>query len=289
MRSPTRRRFLLPLAALLVAGGCSLLDEQQRRWVFQPGKATWAGGIAAQGIPDVWIDYTDGEGLPVRLHALWLPQEQADAPLMLYLHGARWDVKSSAGRMRRMHALGFSVLGIDYRGFGDSTEALPSEASTIEDARAAWNWLGRTRPGAARFLYGHSLGTAVAVGLATGLKGAQAPHGLVLEGAFTSIPDVVSTFRYGWLPVGPLITQRLDSLARIAQLKLPLVVVHGSDDNLIPPSLGRALYEHAAGPKRFILAEGGNHHDASARVGGELRDAMAALFDLTLPGSSPRP
>ena len=67
----------------------------------------------------------DAEANPVKLHGLWLAQPRADAPVLLYLHGARWDVRSSAQRMRRMHELGFAVLGIDYRGFGQSSPALP--------------------------------------------------------------------------------------------------------------------------------------------------------------------
>ena len=102
------------LAALGVLGGCAALDEQQRRWIFQPSDRTWSGGLAAaEGMQDVWIDFeSQAAGQAVRLHGLWLPQARADAPVLLYLHGARWDVRGSAHRMRRMHELGFAVLGV---------------------------------------------------------------------------------------------------------------------------------------------------------------------------------
>ena len=133
---PCRRRMdalaCLALAVLvpLALSGCATLDQKQREWVFQPSKHSWWGGAAAaEGMQDVWIEFDSREsGEPVRLHGLWLPQPRADAPLLLYLHGARWDVRSSAHRMRRMHELGFAVLGIDYRGFGQSTDTLPSES-----------------------------------------------------------------------------------------------------------------------------------------------------------------
>jgi len=273
--------FLLALAVLVPLGlsGCATLDEKQREWVFQPSKQSWWGGnTAAEGMQDVWIEFDSREsGKPVRLHGLWLPQPRADAPLLLYLHGARWDVRGSAFRMRRMHELGFAVLGIDYRGFGQSTDTLPSESMAYEDARAAWGWLAQQNPGAPRYVFGHSLGSAIAVHLGASVDDES---GVLVEGAFTSVPDVVSSFKWGWLPVGPLITQRFDAGARVDQLGSPLLVVHGSDDRLIQPQLGRALYERALQPKRFVLVEGGSHHNTNSIGQAQYRAALADLFGL---------
>ena len=269
--------FALSLAGL--TAGCSSLDEQQRKWIFQPSDRTWWGGLAAaEGMQDRWIEFTSRQtGQPVRLHGLWLPQPEAGAPVLLYLHGARWDVRGSAHRMRRMHELGFSVLGVDYRGFGQSTPGLPSESLAYEDARAAWDWLSTQQPQARRFLFGHSLGAAVAVQLAAQAPGAS---GLIVEGGFTSMPDVVGSFKWGWLPVGPLITQRFDAASRIASVRVPVLVVHGSEDTLIAPALGRALYEQAREPKRFVLVEGGSHHNTNALGQAQYRQSMSELFRL---------
>jgi uncharacterized protein len=273
------RGLLVALMSTGLLAGCTTLDEQQRKWIFQPSDRTWAGGLAAaQGMEDVWIAFESREaGQAVTLHGLWLPQDRADAPVLLYLHGARWDVRGSAHRMRRMHELGFSVLGVDYRGFGRSTAALPSEAMAYEDAAAAWDWLGRQRPGAPRYIFGHSLGGAIAVHLA-----AEAPEaaGLIVEGSFTSIREVFTHFKWGWLPVGPFITQRFEAVERIGRVKVPVLIVHGSADTLIPPSLGRALYERAAGPKRFVLVEGGSHHNTNSIGQEQYRSALAELFGL---------
>lgn len=275
--SGPRIRLAALAAAVLAAGGCASLEEQERRWIFQPSKDSWGGGWQAQGMDEVWIDLPAAGAERPRLHALWLPQPRADAPVMLYLHGARWDVRSSAGRMRRMHDMGFAVLGIDYRGFGRSSELLPSERSVREDALAAWRWLAAHVPGAPRYVYGHSLGSAIAVGLAAGVDAVDRPSGLVLEGAFTSIPDLIAGWRYGWLPVGPLVTQRFDAASQLHKLHVPLVVVHGSEDRLIPAALGRALFERAPGPKRFVLVEGGTHHNAGALGATALRQALDDL------------
>ena len=98
--------------ALGLLAGCATLDEQQRKWIFQPGDRTWWGGLAAaEGMDDVWIDFDSREtGDKVRLHGLWLPQARSDAPVLLYLHGARYDVRGSAHRMRRLHDLGFAHM-----------------------------------------------------------------------------------------------------------------------------------------------------------------------------------
>jgi len=279
----TLRRAIGLLLAVLIGvasvAGYGAFDEQQRRWVFQPGQHSFPSGIKPiAGMQDVWIKFTSRtDGSSVKLHGLWLPQVSPRAPSLLYLHGARWDVRSSSARIRRMHSLGFSVLAIDYRGFGKSSAVLPSQATATEDAGQAWEWLRARAPGAPRYIFGHSLGGAIAVQLATDSH-TDGLAGLMLEGTFTSVPDVFSTMAWGWLPVGPLITQRFDSAARIAQLRAPLLVVHGSQDTLIKPELGRALYDRAPEPKRFVLVKGGAHHNTNAVAESAYRQAVAELF-----------
>jgi pimeloyl-ACP methyl ester carboxylesterase len=276
-----KRHLLMILTALALAvAGCASLDEKQREWIFQPSDRSWSGGeAAARGMDDVWIDFeSKASGQPVRLHGLWLASEAAPAekaPALLYLHGARWNVTGSAMRIRRMQELGFSVLAIDYRGFGKSTAGLPSEQLALEDARAAWDWLATRYPDHPRYIFGHSLGGAIAIDLASRVDDEQ---GTLVEGTFTSIPDLFDTFKWGWLPVGPLITQRFESVSRVAGIGSPLLVVHGAQDQLIPPELGRRLFEAAANPKLFIEVEGGSHHNTNAVGQPQYRLALAQLF-----------
>ena len=282
--------------ALALLAGCTTLDEKQRAWIFQPSDRTWGGGVAAaQGMDDVWITFnsktaTDGEK-NVRLHGLWLEADQPlavktsalttsvkrDSPVLLYLHGARYNVTGSAPRMRRMQELGFSVLGIDYRGFGRSTSALPSEASAYEDARAAWDWLAKKYPNRPRYRFGHSLGGSIAINLATEVNDES---GTIVEGTFTSIADVISSSEWGWVPMSMLITQRFEAVSKVSQIGSPLLVVHGGDDHLILPDLGRKLFAAAAEPKRFILVEGGSHHNTNQVGQPQYREALAELMGI---------
>lgn len=297
--SSIRSALVCIAIGLAVLAGCSTLDTKQREWIFQPSDSAWGGVQKAPDMQDVWIDFhsdvTDG---PARLHALWLPaptsapalirKDAAEAhppegpPVLLYLHGARWNVIGAAPRIRRMRDLGFSVLAIDYRGFGKSSSGLPSEATATEDARSAWDWLGRHFPERQRYVFGHSLGGAVAIEMASHVPDVS---GVIVESTFTTIADVVSNFKWGWLPVGPLITQRFESVDRVRQLHAPLLVVHGSDDSLIPAALGRRLFEAARVKKEFILVQGGSHYSTNALGEDQYRVALHSLFGLKIPGS----
>lgn len=278
-----KRLIIFLLAALALLAGCATLDEKQRAWIFQPSDRSWAGGTyAAESMQDVWIDFTSRvTDKPVKLHGLWAQNDnlvqRADAPVLLYLHGARFNVTGSAFRAQRMQELGFSVLAIDYRGFGKSTQELPSETKAYEDARAAWDWLGEKYPGRPRYIFGHSLGGAIAIELAAQVKDEA---GTVVEGTFTSIPDVVSTFKWGWLPLSLLITQRFEAVKRVPEIGSPLLVVHGGDDRLIQPELGRKLFDAATGRKAFVLVEGGSHHNTNSVGQAQYRVALASLFGL---------
>jgi uncharacterized protein len=274
------------LLALTIAmfSGCAALDERQRAWIFQPSDRSWgSSGDAAQGMDDVWIEFqSKASGSAVKLHGLWLAGSHAGkpasagAPVMLYLHGARWNVAGSASRMRRMQELGFSVLAIDYRGFGKSSKDLPSEVMAVEDARAAWDWLAAKYPKQPRYIFGHSLGGAIAIELATQVDDES---GTIVEGTFTSIPDVASSMKWGWLPVGPLITQRFESVRKVDKIGSPLLVVHGTNDQLIMPELGRKLFDAAKEPKAFVLVDGGSHFDTNAVGQAQYRKALAQLFN----------
>jgi alpha-beta hydrolase superfamily lysophospholipase len=275
-------RWRWPALALLAGAffaGCAGLDTQQRKWIFNNTRyaSHWAQ-VEADPARDVWIEHRSAEtGTPVKLHGLWFAHEDPKAPLMLYLHGAGRNVHASGFRIEHMRELGFSVLAIDYRGFGRSTQELPSEATVYEDARAAWSWLAEKHPGRPRYIFGHSLGGAIAVHLASEVDDAQ---GLMVEGTFTSIPEVFQTMKWGWLPVTALITQRFESVAKIEKVKAPLLVVHGSRDGLIRPDLGRALYERAKGKKKFVLVEGGTHYSTNSMARGQYREAVKELFGL---------
>ena len=286
--NPLRLSLCLAFCLALTAG-CAVLDEKQRGWIFQPGDRSWGSSAAyADGMEHVWIRFDSHiTGQPVKLHGLFHAAEsnerqtgKAAPPLMLYLHGARWNVEGSSARIRRMQELGFSVLAIDYRGFGKTSAELPSEDMAYEDARAAWDWMAQQYPGRQRFIFGHSLGGAIAIDLA-----AKVPDesGTIVEGTFTSIADVFGSLKWGWLPISGLITQTFDAASKVARIGSPLLVVHGSQDSTIKPELGRKLFEAAQHPKVFVLVDGGSHFSTNS-VGQSLyRDALARLFGPSPP------
>ncbi|MCC2675492.1 MAG: hypothetical protein K0R89_123 [Ramlibacter sp.] len=287
-----KARYLIASVAALATAltmGCTTLDERQRAWIFQPSDSSWgASAAAAEGMEDIWIDFrSEVTGQDVRLHGLWAPARHGaeDGPVLLYLHGARWNVTGSAPRIRRMQQLGFSVLAIDYRGFGKSTAGLPSEDMAYEDAQTAWKWLAARHGQRERYVFGHSLGGAIAIDLASRVEDER---GVIVEGTFTSIPDVASSMKFGWLPISALITQRFEAVKKVDKLRSPLLVVHGENDSLIPSMLGRRLYEAATGPKHFLLVEGGSHFSTMAVGLPKYREALKDFFSLTSRAAAPQ-
>jgi acetyl esterase/lipase len=187
-----RRRGWLALAAVsatAVSVGYAGLGTQQRKWIFQAARAPEATPAAleqaarAGGMESVWIEHlSPTTGRPIRLHALWAGHADPRAPLLLYLHGARRDVGRSTFRMEQMRELGFSVLAVDYRGFGNSTDELPSESGVVEDAEAAWRWLAEHRPGQPRYLFGHSLAARSRCSSPPSCRApADTPQGVIVE------------------------------------------------------------------------------------------------------------
>lgn len=158
---PLRRRrlSLIVLASLLVLLpiGCAKLEQTERELVFriEPGTARWFSGLPA-GVEDVQLQ-SPALAADESLHAWWRPAPRKDAPALLYLHGSRWNLTGQLFRIEQLHAMGFSVLAVDYRGFGQSRGPLPSERSVYQDALIAWEHLARLQPEASkRFIYGHS-------------------------------------------------------------------------------------------------------------------------------------
>jgi hypothetical protein len=276
-----RIRLLHVVAALLLVtslGGCAYLGERQGELIFRPSRDVWWGYPASNlRFEERWIAVgMNGD----RLHALWAAADDPAAPALLYLHGARWNLTGSVNRIERWRRLGFSVLAIDYRGFGQSTNLSPTEALSYEDAEAAWDFLAREAPGRARYIVGHSLGGAIATELA--LRRPEA-SGVVLEATFTSIRDMVKRTAWGVLPVGVILHQEFDTLAKIPRVKPPLLIVHGTEDRVVPYEMGERLYQAATAPKRFIRVEGGSHHNLSGVASEAYRSALSELLGLSSP------
>ena len=278
-----RRLSLIVLTCLLVLLpiGCAKLEQTERELVFriEPGTARWFSGLPA-GVEDVHLQ-SPTLAADESLHAWWWPATRKDAPALLYLHGSRWNLTGQLFRIEQLHAMGFSVLAVDYRGFGQSRGPLPSEASVYQDALIAWEHLVRLQPEASkRFIYGHSLGGAVAVNLAHQLAGeAQSPQaaGLIVESSFTNLGDVATEVSNTSLPVRWLLSQEFDSLSKIGKVDIPVLIAHGRDDRYVPARFSEALFEAASEPKQLLLIDGANHNNSLRMAGNSYRQALQAL------------
>lgn len=285
------------MLSLLTAAGCGQLVQKERELTFrvEPGTASWYSGLP-DGVEETTLSVSDS-GKVERVHTWWWPADDPGAPAVLYLHGARWNLTGQLFRIAQLREFGFSVLAIDYRGFGKSDGDLPSENTVYEDARAAWRHLAQLQPDPAkRFIYGHSLGGAIAVDLASQLKKTRAMAmnqpkpptlpaggGLIVESSFTSLADIARSLTYPWLPLQLLLSQKFDSVGKIAAVDMPVLIVHGSDDNYVPSRFSERLYQAAPGKKRLLLVDGGTHNN-SMRLGAlEYRQAFQELFGLFEP------
>ena len=280
---------VLGITGALAAAGCAQLAEKERELTFRvvSGDASWYSGLP-DGVQELDLPVT-AEGRRQRIHAWWWQAADPDAPAVLYLHGSRWNLTGQLFRIEQLRDFGFSVLAIDYRGFGRSEPGVPSEQTVYEDARAAWSRLADLQPDPARrYIYGHSLGGAVAIDLAAWLSAGDGPvpaHGLIVESTFTTLADMARALSYEWLPVQWILSQKFDSVAKMGTVRLPVLVVHGEADRYVPARFSKVLYEAARGPKQLLLIDGASHNN-SMRVGsGEYRAALSDLFGW--PGDGP--
>ncbi|MDP1889729.1 MAG: alpha/beta fold hydrolase, partial [Gemmatimonadaceae bacterium] len=223
------RRGLVAVAVLAGVGylfPVVYLMANERRMVFQPDQF---GGRVVVPIPDSLglvanrVSFTSADSASIT--GVVIPVADTTAQWLLYLHGNAGNVTSSALPQfyARWHALGLNILAIDYRGYGESESRPPDEKGTYADARAAYEWLRATRgvPPERIILYGHSLGAGIATELALRVQAA----GLIIEGAFTSVPDRGAEI-YPWVPVRVISRQRFDNIEKIGRVAMPKMVMH---------------------------------------------------------------
>ena len=280
-------RYLLPsllVVAIGVPPGCSWIDMKQREFIFRPVKDDWRGYSGESDRSQIQIPVGESGD---NLAAWWMPAASADAPTLLYLHGARWNLTGSSSRIARYRQLGFSVLAIDYRGFGKSSGEIPSEEMAYEDARAAWQHMVKLTPNARHYVYGHSLGGAIAIDVAR--KNPQV-DGLILEATFTSIRDMAKQFAWGWLPVELVLTQRFDSLEKISDVSAPTMFVHGREDRLVPFAMSEQLFAASkAAKKRLVLVDGAGHSNIAWSASfNDVQTAVHSFFGIGTADASTR-
>jgi fermentation-respiration switch protein FrsA (DUF1100 family) len=258
---------LMSVRAVLIAGGivvAAVLALKigalflEPRLLFHPVRQ-YAATPSALGLPFEDVSLEAGDG--VRLHGWLIPGEGKVLLTLLFFHGNAENIGGCLDLAMLTRPAGYDLLLVDYRGYGESTGS-PSEKGLYLDGRAAMAYLRSRRPDEARriVVWGRSIGAAVAVDLAA--ADPSGPDGVILETPFTSVPALLHRgghrILYGLSRFG---TYRLDSASRIARVRAPLLVIHGTADEIAPFSLGRELFDLAPGRKEFVTIEGGGHND----------------------------
>jgi pimeloyl-ACP methyl ester carboxylesterase len=288
-----RRILLLPFVFAASVGlgygivGLGLWSCQScvSSFIFEPNQTLYAGPADFSfKVVDVKIPISSGDAAQ-SLHGWWIASTRRDARAVLYLHGNDGNVSTSIGEIGPLRELGYSVLMIDYRGYGRSEGSVPSEETVYQDAEAAWNYLIHHRGiRAARLhIYGHSLGGAIAIELA--LRHPEAA-GLIVESSFTSIAEMAKlNGAYALLPM-QLSSQRFDSINKVGGLRLPVLYIHGTADEIVPYAMGEQLYKASGGSKHFVPIGGGLHGNNAAVGGRAFRNAIRDFIEVPkrLPG-----
>ena len=294
-RAAILRALALAVILPLLLSACAWLDAKQRQTALRPTPGRPAGYEAdaalQQRLRPGDIRYTlqvpaaeaqPGAASPPRTETLslwWLPHADPQAPTLLYLHGTFRNLVQNLAKIDALRQAGFAVLAVDYRGWGDSAAIVPSEATIAADAAVAWAELvqRQPRPGR-RVVFGHSMGGAVAVTLASGLHVGRDYGALVLESTFTRLPDVAAAAGFWGRVAGALTTLRFDALSRIGRVDAPLLMLHGDADRTVPVALGRRLRDAAPPGVRWVEVAGGSHSQLHAEAPEVYQQALRALI-----------
>jgi len=258
MRTLTIAALAIGLALLLVVVLVRLLEN---RLIYFPPR--YPAGFLLHGDPpfgveEVWLNTADH----VRINAFYLANPSS-RKVLLWFHGNAENIGYGLPHLRLLSQAGVSVLAVDYRGYGKS-EGTPDEAGVYRDADSAYAYLVNDRQFHPEdvIIYGRSLGGAVAIDLAS----RRPCGGLIVQSSFTSARAMARRmFGIPWFEYLP--KTRFDSLRKIADVKAPVLVVHGTRDEVVPFAMGEMLFRAALEPKRFYPIEGAGHNDV-AEVGG---------------------
>jgi hypothetical protein len=209
--------------------------------------APQAAGL--DGVEELRLSTADGETL-----VAWFAPPQGGRPLLLYFHGNGGALVDRAARFHAFSAKGYGFLAVAYRGYGGSSGA-PTQEGLMRDAEAAYGEaVRRGFDGRRIVLVGESLGT----GVATALAAAREAAALVLDSPFSSAVEVAEA-RYGLFPVRWLMRDPFRSDLAIREARMPLLIVHGDGDAVVPIRFGERLFALANEPKTFLRVPGGAH------------------------------
>lgn len=240
------------MVAVLYGAAVLYLIGQEATLVFQAGRTL---GATRPPFPYDQIDLPRKDG--ARQFA-WVMRQDAtdDGPWVLFLHGNAATIAShvNISHYRQLRGLGLNIMAPEYRGFG-GLDGHTTERALAEDARVAYDYLIVTRriPPSRIVIYGWSLGSAVAVNLASQIEEAA----LILEGAPASLVDIGQR-QYPFFPMRLIMRNPFDSIQKIGRVNSPMLFLHSPEDAVIPIEEGRRLFDAARGEKTFVEVRGGH-------------------------------
>jgi fermentation-respiration switch protein FrsA (DUF1100 family) len=244
------------LGAIVLFGGfVALMYATQRSLMYFPDtQRTPPADAGLRDTEEVVLDTADGEKVVV-----WHLPPRGNRPVILYLHGNAGSLALRADRFRALTGDGTGLVALSYRGYGGST-GRPTEAGLIADATAAYEFAAARYSAERIVLFGESLGTGVAIALASEHKVGR----VILQAPFTSAADIGAA-AYPFLPVRLLMKDQFRSDERIAKVKAPLLILHGAFDRVVPLALGERLLALANEPKRLVRFPRGGHNDLDSQ------------------------
>lgn len=257
----------LAVAGLYLAAGIAMYAGQRR--LMYPGDPTRVSPAAlGLDVTEIELSAPDGERL-----VAWHAQAAPGKPTLLYYHGNGGNLADREDRVRLYRGEGYGLLMLSYRSYSGST-GRPSETANVADATLAYRWLRETGVQPEEIvLYGESLGTGVAVQVAA----SEPVKGMILDAPYTSIADVAQR-QYPWMWVRPFVADAYDSLSRIGSIKVPLLILHGARDRIVPPDMGQALFDAANEPKRIVVfPEAGHLYHTEFGSFGVIREFIGGL------------
>jgi len=264
------------VSTFLITAFCSyallvvLMYFFQRTLLYHPDQARpIPADYGLSQVEPVKIPSHDG----LSVNGWWSPPRTENHPTVVYFHGNAGNLNDRQGKVQGFQQRGWGILLMSYRYNGGSGGA-PSEDALIADGAKAIDWVEAKGIAPERIvLFGESLGTGIAVAQA-----ARRPvAGVILEGAYDSIL-ALGEDKYWFMPIRPLLKDSWKSINRIKEVHVPLLMVHGAHDNLIPPSHAERLFDAANMPKEFVLLENGNHVDLWQHGLWEAVDMFAEAF-----------
>jgi fermentation-respiration switch protein FrsA (DUF1100 family) len=248
---------------------CAIAYFGNRFFMYFPNATRTAPAEAGlAGVAEIEIEAADGTKL-----VGWYAPAQEGKPTILYFHGNAANAANRAPKIARMMESGFGVFYINNRGYGGSGGS-PSEANNVADAIAAYDRLsGLGVPAESVVTFGESLGSGQAVRLAA----ERHVSAVVLESPLTSTVDVGRSV-YFWLPLSLLIADTYNVERYIGAVTVPLLILHGEQDAVVPVEMGRRIYRAANEPKQIVTFPAGGHNDLLHHgAWEEMRDFLLAL------------